>query len=243
MPSVSLVSVNVERSKHLELVLPFLEARKPDVCVQECMERDIETFQKVIGREYVFTPLCLFGEREDEQGGLYGQAIFSLHPFSSRMATYYGGQYKPLSTFLGDTLENIAQLAKALTTAEFEKENQRFCIATTHFTWSQGGETTDAQRTDLRALFALLEKTPELILAGDFNAPRGREIWGTIAGKYKDNVPVTYTSSIDPMHRAAPLQYVVDGLFTTPEYVASDVELRFGVSDHAAITATILKSG
>jgi hypothetical protein len=34
--------------------------------------------------------------------------------------------------------------------------------------------------------------------------------------------------------------YVVDGLFTTPEYKATDVGLVDGVSDHMAIVATIV---
>ncbi len=34
---------------------------------------------------------------------------------------------------------------------------------------------------------------------------------------------------------------MVDGLFTTPAYRASDVRLQFGVSDHVAIVATIEK--
>ena len=34
---------------------------------------------------------------------------------------------------------------------------------------------------------------------------------------------------------------MVDGLFTTPEYIAPDVKLVYGVSDHAAIVAALSK--
>jgi hypothetical protein len=50
-------------------------------------------------------------------------------------------------------------------------------------------------------------------------------------------------TSIDPkLHRAGALQLMVDGLFTTPGYEASDVMLHTGVSDHCAITARIAPS-
>jgi endonuclease/exonuclease/phosphatase family metal-dependent hydrolase len=104
-----------------------------------------------------------------------------------------------------------------------------------------GGDVTEKQTQDLKALLAILEKIPEFVLTGDFNAPRGRETGDTIAAKYKDNIPEHYTSSIDPMHRAGELPYVVDGIFTTPQYLASNVELHLGVSDHKAVTATIAK--
>ena len=78
-------------------------------------------------------------------------------------------------------------------------------------------------------------------ICGDFNAPRGRPTWDAIAAKYKDNIPEHYKSSIDAMHRAGALPYLVDGIFTTPGYRADNVELHEGISDHKAITATITK--
>jgi hypothetical protein len=35
---------------------------------------------------------------------------------------------------------------------------------------------------------------------------------------------------------------MVDGLFSTPGYLVSDVELHSGVSDHMAITANVAKA-
>jgi hypothetical protein len=82
-----------------------------------------------------------------------------------------------------------------------------------------------------------------MALFGDFNAPRGKEIFSIFTEKLKDNIPLNYETSLDEnLHRAGKLTYMVDGCFTTPEYVASDVELRFGVSDHAAVLATITKA-
>jgi endonuclease/exonuclease/phosphatase family metal-dependent hydrolase len=93
----------------------------------------------------------------------------------------------------------------------------------------------------MKNLLALLAKTPELILCGDFNAPRGGEIFKMLADKYKDNIPPEYDSSLDTeLHRIGKIKkLMVDGLFTTSAYIVSDVKLSEGVSDHKAVTAII----
>lgn len=241
MPTISLVQVNIERSKHHDTVIPFLREQKADVVtIQELMERDIPLFEQMLGMKCFFTPLCKFA-RPGEPEGHEGQGIFAANAISTSKI-YYAGEYDPLTHFTENKLASIVRIAKALSSAQVEKDGEQFCVATTHFTWSEGGETTDLQRTDVIALFKVLAQLPEFVLAGDFNAPRGREIWETIASKYKDNIPLTYTSSIDPLlHRASPLPYVVDGVFTTPKYAASSVKLHTGISDHCAVTATIAK--
>jgi endonuclease/exonuclease/phosphatase family metal-dependent hydrolase len=123
---------------------------------------------------------------------------------------------------------------------EIEKEGETFRVATTHFTWTPDGSADDYQRADVKKLLAILGGMGEFVLTGDFNAPRGGEIFGTLAEKYKDNVPSHYTTSIDgALHRAGPLELMVDGIFSTPGYAVSDVELVAGVSDHKAIVATV----
>ena len=79
-----------------------------------------------------------------------------------------------------------------------------------------------------------------LVLCGDFNAPRGGEIFTRLATQSRDNVPSHYVTSIDPkLHRAGPLQLMVDGLFSTDGYRLSEVVLHNGVSDHCTITAVV----
>jgi hypothetical protein len=57
---------------------------------------------------------------------------------------------------------------------------------------------------------------------------------------YKDNVPKEVDSTIDPvLHRAKDIRYMVDGVFSTPAYKVSEVEVREGVSDHKAILAQV----
>jgi endonuclease/exonuclease/phosphatase family metal-dependent hydrolase len=241
MASIKLVSINIERSKHLDAVAELIRTQKPDVVtLQECMERDLPFWEEVVGMGYFFTPQSIFGARHGEAEGLEGQVIFARNIISSGFE-YYAGEYDPIYRTTDDKVADIIRIAKALSHVVLEHEGGKFCVATTHFTWSPGGKVTELQLTDLASLLAKLEKLPDVILTGDFNAPRGRKTWDTLAAKYKDNVPQEYTSSIDPMHRAGPLPYVVDGVFTTPEYSVSNVELHEGVSDHKAISATITR--
>jgi endonuclease/exonuclease/phosphatase family metal-dependent hydrolase len=246
MGELRLVSANIERSKHLDRVVPFLQEQNADiVCLQECMERDIPLFESIIGPKLIFTPLCFFLARPpEEHDGVYAQAIFSKHKLISSSQEYYAGQYDPLPDFGEDKEDAIQKVARALSAVEIEKEGAVFRIATTHFTWSKHGEATDLQQKDLQLLFSLLEPLGEFVLTGDFNAPRGRATFDALAARYKDNIPAHYTTSIDPqLHRAGALELMVDGLFTTPQYSAKNVALQSGISDHCVITATITKVG
>ena len=94
----------------------------------------------------------------------------------------------------------------------------------------------------MKALLAHLNGTGEFVLCGDFNAPRGGEMFAELSSRYTDNVPASYLSSLDPkLHRAGNLERMVDGIFTTPTYLVSDVEMYSGISDHCAFTATLQK--
>ncbi len=78
------------------------------------------------------------------------------------------------------------------------------------------------------------------MLCGDFNAPRGGPVFDKLADHLADNIPPAATTTIDPnLHRSGALELVVDGLFTSPHFTASDVALHPGLSDHQGVTATI----
>ena len=114
-----------------------------------------------------------------------------------------------------------------------------FTIATTHFPWTDAARTSDFQRQACDGLLRLTSGR-SLVVCGDFNAPRGREIFTRLAGTWRDNVPPIYDSSIDPvLHRVPDLRLMVDGVFSTPDYDVSAVTLHQGVSDHRAITALV----
>jgi endonuclease/exonuclease/phosphatase family metal-dependent hydrolase len=242
MAALKLVSLNVERSKHLDRVVPFLQRENADVvCMQEFVEHDIDQLSQALqGASCVYEPLAK--RPQDHPPGIIGLGIFSRLPMSARRADYYVG--KP-----GVLLDNIQidettynNMNRVVLSCDIEKEGNAFQIATTHFRWTPNGEPDQGQREDMMALLRVLTDLGQFVLCGDFNAPRGGEIFSMLASRFKDNIPVEYKTSIDgSLHRSGPLPYMVDGLFTTPGYVARDVRLQFGVSDHAAIIATISK--
>ncbi len=243
--ALSLVSVNIEWDKHLDTVLPFLREERADVtCVQELLEQDIALFEEACGQLIMYSPVGYL-----ERGTMLtiGCGIFSRVPFIERGERYYVGARDTIR--VDDEKSDIG--THVLSYGSFAKEGVEYRIATTHLTWSKDGESTAEQLEDLNKLFAELDSIGEFALCGDFNAPRGRETFSRLAAKYQDNIPTECTTSIDmrvhktkdiPEARARVATYMVDGLFTTPGYSAKDVRLQFGVSDHAAIVATIEKA-
>ena len=249
---IKLISLNIERSKHLSLAIPFLQKEAPDVvCLQELAKKDIPLFKAALGAECFFAPMANHGDGEDEVApGVVGIGMFSKLPIAQQEVKYYWGTgacEKPYD-FSGAAGKHATE-SYAVAFQDVEKDGERFRIASTHFTWTPDGEADDFQRQDLKALFAVLGPLGEFAFGGDFNARRGGEIFGELSKRYTDNIPPEYKTSLDiSFHRAGKTEperlgaYMVDGLFTTPSYRASDVRLQFGVSDHAAIVARIEKT-
>src|SRR4051812_37111676 len=128
MSSISLVSLNVERSKHLDLVIPFLKEKKPDVVtLQECMECDIPPYENALDAKCFFTPLNFFASRPNEKEGVEGTAIFAKE-FISTGEAYYWGQRDPLPQHTEDRLESVLRISKAISHVEVQKDGVKFSI-------------------------------------------------------------------------------------------------------------------
>ena len=232
--ALKLISLNIEGRNHLDLVIPFLQTAAPDVvCLMELYEMDLERFRSALGAEIFFVPM------NTREHGVFGVGILSKFPLTQTEAARYGGAHE-LQEFDNRNAEAAHATTRfSLISAEVEKEGELFRICTTHFPVTKEAQATDFQREDMRALLALLKEKEEFVVCGDFNAPRGDEIFGMLTQHYRDNVPARYTSSIDGrLHRAGPLPYMVDGFFTTPRYTAS-VEMVCGVSDHCALVGEV----
>lgn len=244
--SIKLVSLNVEMSKHLGTVLSFLGTQRPDVvCIQEILENDIARFAATLdGAEYVFAPTLRHMETEGYP--IVGEAIFSRLRVVRKDAKYYVGNADniPELRHLEMLEKGVAAMKNcALVTMAVEKEGTLFTIGTTHFTWSPEGRATLEQRINMRRFLGTIALHEDVVFTGDFNAPRGGEIFSILADRYKDNVPARYTTSLDGnLHRAGPLSFMVDGLFSTPVYTVSNVEMVCGLSDHCALVADICRS-
>ncbi len=240
MPSLKLISLNIEKDRHLDRVAPFLEEQAPDVfCVQEIYENSIPTIAEALsGSAYVYVPMTR--RPKENPPHMQGVAIFSRLPIKAQNVRYYAGlpPHVPDSDDRDPSTYNASN--RMVVMCDVEKEGHLFRIGTTHFTWTPDGEPTDGQRGDMQSLLRILESAGEFVLAGDFNVPRGGELFGVLARRYKDNVPPDYTTSIDGnLHRRGQLNRMVDGIFSTPAYRVSNVEMICGVSDHCALVATV----
>jgi len=230
-----LLQLNVQRDKHYARILPFLDRERFDViCPQEVMEPDLATLDRY-GYEVFFVPRAL------REGVKEGIAILSSHAFVKTKAVQYAGtsvlQEGPLQGTADE--KSVAQMY-LVAFADITIGDDRFHIATTHFPWTEKGAVSDFQRASMPEMLRVLKAEGDLILCGDFNAPRPNEIWVALASHYRDNIPEIYTCSLDPeLHRAPPdeREKMVDGIFTTPRYTVSSVERVCGISDHCAFIA------
>ncbi|MBI2025341.1 endonuclease/exonuclease/phosphatase family protein [Candidatus Kaiserbacteria bacterium] len=227
-------------NKNLGRVLPFLSDRQADVvCLQEVREDALPVIAEAAGNYYFYAPMC--GGKIHGAPSTVGIAIFSRLPLLQTKARYYVGAAHRIVELDEQTLESRrATTYRALAFGGVQRGDTVYRIVTTHFTWTPDGKADEFQRHDLQKMLGLLQKEGEYLLCGDFNAPRGGEIYKTLSQKLKDNVPAHYVTSIDPeRHRIKGLKSMVDGLFTTSGYVVSDVRLHFGVSDHGALEAVV----
>jgi endonuclease/exonuclease/phosphatase (EEP) superfamily protein YafD len=184
--------------------------------------------------------MCRFPEPDGPR--LIGIGILSRHAFASTEELCYAGGGSGT-----DVLDRSSEEARfrtnrySIALVGIARGEQTFTIGTTHFPWTDNARTADYQREACTCLLSRL-KDRRLLLTGDFDAPRGKEIFGRLAAQWTDHIPQTQTTSLDPvLHRAGALQLVVDGVFSSDDYNVSAVTLHQGVSDHCAITALVGK--
>lgn len=246
--SLKLICLNIEKDRHLDCISTFLSKRLPDVfCVQEIYESSIPTIAAALpGSTYVYVPMT--GRPKENPPQMQGVAIFSRLPIKKYEVHYYVGG--PDSVPDSDDKDPLTWNAnnRMVIVCDIESGGEIFRICTTHFTWSERGIRTDKQRHDMGELLKILWSLGEFVLCGDFNVSRGGELFGMLAERYTDNVPIHYETSLDlELHRAAKLRRheiankMVDSIFSTPAYSVSDVEMVSGVSDHCALVATVSK--
>ena len=219
---MKLISLNIERDKHLERWLPFLHAERPDVvCLQEVQKPVFDRVCAEFGWHGLYASMM-----EVEQQGI---AIFSRHPLREIEQTVY-------TAFTEDYPEKHPARSQRPMETLLVAEVLGKTIATTHFTWEPNGGVSEAQRVNLPRLMKLIDAYPSIIFCGDFNAPRGQEIFDAIAARYQDTVPEEIHSTIDPnLHRAGPLELVVDGIFASHDIAVEKARVVSGLSDHCGL--------
>ena len=245
---VKIITLNIETTKHYATVLPFLEKEDADVV---CLQEVPDTFAVELntrGYQTVYAPM--FIKVIDNEEVRIGVMLASKHPFSA-IKNYYHGNEKNITIY--DKQNKAETRALAYILGEVKIADDLFSIATTHMTDPEDGKEDDFQTLlTEKLLISLAQKKPHC-LCGDFNMPRGfNALYEEVLKHYTDTIPSHYQSSLDKnLHRLgnrtdlnAPIfeKYMVDYIFTQPPYIASDVRLQFGISDHAAVIATLKKS-
>lgn len=243
---MKLISLNIEGDKHLEnRVLPFVQAERPDVvCFQEVFEVDVPRISQALGMGAFFAPTTNIVDLNPHlpPRGLFGVAQFTALPVTDRRESYYVGERAHPQRFFEN--ENPNAQNRVLLSQTVIKDGHAFTVATTHFTWSPEGSYTEEQKHDFDALRNILVEFDELVLCGDTNSPRNGSpdnVFNTLARLYQDCIPAHYQTSVDSsLHKSGKqITLMVDGLFVTPQYQASEVRLVDGVSDHMAIVGEI----
>ncbi len=236
---LKLVSLNIEGNRHLAEVPEFVRREQADVVFfYEVLDHAFPALESALGMKGIYVPISRVAVPKGSASFVkWGSAFFSRLPPKDLTISYYSGTPDALPE---EQIDNVLGINRCLLSAIVEKDGERFSLGATHFTWSADGKATDPQRGDLKKFLKILEGFPEIILYGDFNAPRGREIFDAIAARYKDAIPPEYKTSLDgKFHRAGQLPFMVDGLFTTPGYRAQNVRLVSGLSDHCAVVGDI----
>lgn len=263
-PAQKIISLNIEKDRHLERILSFLEQEKPDIlCLQEVFRPGFELIKNTFGYAGVFDAQVTLNEKDGikhEQG----IAILSKHPILSHQSIPYTNHTNQETVDLRYHSENDVdknktnrQYTRRVLFATIKIGYATYNIATTHFTWGYYGHldtdtgnfiwqideaSTKEQEEDARRLLDIFASMGEFVFCADTNCPRGEKVFAMFAKNLKDNVPEVYRTSIDGrLHRAGPLPLMVDCLFTTPGYNATNVILKDGVSDHMAVVGEINK--
>lgn len=241
--SLKIISLNIEKDRHLDRVIPFLEqkviAGYEVICLQEVYRKDLEKLRDSLDCNLSYFPMCRYmgtatKPENQEQGCVM---LYKSQPLEIEQFCYYKDEEK-----LPHHTDAQAFQHAGLIIAQFKIGKQVYTIATTHFPVAPGGGTNKRQQESLEVMLHRLKTFDNLILCGDFNAPRGKEVFSKLASIYKDNIPPEITTTIDGnYHRAGHLPYVVDGFFTTNHYTVNNIEIKDGLSDHKAIIVAVSK--
>lgn len=237
MAGLKLLTLNIEGDRHLARVRELIARHSPDVvCLQEVFESDCATLAAVGGYTARFG-ISLRMSTDAGPARDWGVAVLTRTALRRQALIYYTDAV-PILEFVEP---NDARRLALVT--ELEHGGRVYRIVATHFTWSPDGHINDEQRVDFARLQHVLDRYPDYVLCGDFNAPRGREMFAKFTAELRliDHLPPDVTTTLDPrFHRMKDaLELVVDTVFSTQHYAAMDVQVLDGVSDHKAILATL----
>lgn len=239
MPKIKIISINIEGSKHLTEIEDFLITEQPDiVCLQELFEIDLPRIREKTGWAGSFSPMTDVRRNnlyKIDTNGLWGLGILSKWSFLPVQNYFYRGEEDFVPEFFNPNSPN-----RLIMKTTVQVEDVSFPVANTHFTWSVGGRITDEQRHNFRKMKTVLSEFDQLILCGDFNTPRGLDLYGQLSKMYQDALSPKVDTTIDPvLHYAGGLKLVVDAVFVSSDFEVLSARTQSGVSDHKALVVEI----
>ncbi|MFL6619032.1 MAG: endonuclease/exonuclease/phosphatase family protein [Povalibacter sp.] len=239
--SLKLLTLNMEADRHLDRVRSVIAAHQPDIlCLQEALETDCPELASINGYEVNYAVMArLEDQTSPNVQRNWGVALMSRVPVRHRAIHYYSADSNIR------VLREPDDARQVLVVSELEHRGKPYRFITTHFTWSAEGQISDAQKADFIRLKQALSHYEDYVLCGDFNAPRGRDMFAKFRGELHltDHLPASITTTIDSrFHRAGALELAVDTVFSTPEYQITNVNVLDGISDHKAIVALVGRS-
>ncbi|NCN07053.1 MAG: endonuclease/exonuclease/phosphatase family protein [Candidatus Pacebacteria bacterium] len=237
---LKLLSINIEGHKHLDRWLPVVKKLQPDVlCLQEIFASDVTEIGTELNMSVQMVPTVDVSKKHSytiEILGESGLAILTNLPATEVEVSQYGGPEE--IGFFQEPNDGQRFLIQSTVT----KDGKKYSVATTHFTWSNAGQATKLQHEDFSRLKPIIESYDELILCGDFNVPRGGEIFSKFTELLNDNLPEKYTTTIDEkFHYAGKLDLVVDTIFSTNNYRVNNCHPINGLSDHMGVWGEVVK--
>ena len=182
---VRVMSLNVERSGHLDRFVPFVRQFAPDVlCLQELVESDVPAIMAGAGfRAAHFAAMARHSGAPGETP--FGVGIFSHAPMQKTLSeTYAGGGDGSMVLDRRTPDTRVATMRFVLASAAIAFDGFTLEIATTHFPWTPDGRPSDFQSHALDRLLALVEGRA-IVLCGDFNAPRGGPVFDKLATTWR----------------------------------------------------------
>lgn len=249
--SLKIATVNSEHGRHLPDLFAFVEREKPDVlCLQEVFEKDVVNVQSQTGMQGYFSPVADIqevGTFPVDPFGIWGEIILwntekvTRKPVRGQLVReeYYVGSRDTIPLFTGPLTPN-----RVMQVMQFDKAGETFVVGNTHFTWSAQGLASPMQFADFKRLAHFLDLYPELLLCGDFNAPRGGEIFALFTQRFADNIPPDVVTTIDSSrhYSGKQIDLVVDNIFSTSHYKVDSVRVIAGVSDHYAVVGEVSRA-
>lgn len=241
-----MLCVNMRRD-FFDSVTGLIAERSPDIiCLQEAQRPFVERLAAQLGYASQFS-LRAYNPSEGSEFELIEEGTAILWKPSMTLTESSVVCYQEEDKLIpGKVSDAPNDVRRTMLVNSFNVGEEVFRIGTTHFTWTPDGSASDEQRGDMRRMLFGLEKYHDeygIVFCGDFNAPRGGEIFKMMSDVYADNLPPHITTTLDlRLHRAAPLFHAVDSIFSTREYSVGNVEVIDGISDHMALFAKVSKN-